>query len=104
MDRSQRVAAELRTHEKVVADFGKVDVLVNNAGTSRAMAFETFPDEIRQEDLDLKLFAAIRLSRLVWPGMRERNGAASSMCSMSAPRRLPPRRRPLRYRARPAWR
>src|SRR5260370_23235243 len=61
-----------RTYEKVVADFGKVDVLVNNAGTSRAMAFETVTDEIWQEDLDLKLFAAIRLSRLVWPGMRER--------------------------------
>ena len=61
-----------RTYEKVAADFGKVDVLVNNAGTSRAMAFETVTDEIWQEDLDLKLFAAIRLSRLVWPGMRER--------------------------------
>jgi 3-oxoacyl-[acyl-carrier protein] reductase len=61
-----------RTYEKVVADFCKFDVLVNNAGTSRAMAFETVTDEIWQEDLDLKLFAAIRLSRLVWPGMRER--------------------------------
>ena len=61
-----------RTYEKVVADFSKVDVPVNNAGTSRAMAFETVTDEIWQEDLDLKLFAAIRPSRLVWPGMRER--------------------------------
>jgi NAD(P)-dependent dehydrogenase (short-subunit alcohol dehydrogenase family) len=49
-----------------------VDVLVNNAGTSRAMAFETVTDEIWQEDLDLKLFAAIRMSRLVWPGMKAR--------------------------------
>ena len=53
-------------------DLGKVDVLVNNAGTSRAMAFETVTDEIWQEDLDLKLFAAIRFSRLVWPGMKAR--------------------------------
>ena len=45
-------------------------MLVNNAGTSRAMAFETVTDAIWQEDLDLKLFAAIRLSRLVWRGMR----------------------------------
>ena len=49
-----------------------IDVLVNNAGTSRAMAFETITDEIWQEDLDLKLFAAIRFSRLVWPGMKAR--------------------------------
>ena len=59
-------------YAKIVADFGKIDVLVNNAGTSRAMAFETVTDEVWQEDLDLKLFAAIRFSRLVWPGMRER--------------------------------
>ena len=36
------------------------------------MAFETVTDEIWQEDLDLKLFAAIRFSRLVWPGMKAR--------------------------------
>src|SRR4249919_2057291 len=61
-----------KTYEKVVADLGKVDVLVNNAGTSRAMAFETVTDEMWQDDLDLKLFAAIRFSRLVWPGMKAR--------------------------------
>ena len=60
------------TYDKIVKDHGKVDVLVNNAGTSRAMAFETVTDAIWQEDLDLKLFAAIRLSRLAWPGMKQR--------------------------------
>jgi 3-oxoacyl-[acyl-carrier protein] reductase len=59
-------------HAKIIADFGKVDILVNNAGTSRALAFETVTDEIWQDDLDLKLFAAIRMSRLVWPGMKQR--------------------------------
>ena len=60
------------TYDRIVKDHGKVDVLVNNAGTSRAMPFETVTDAIWQEDLDLKLFAAIRLSRLVWPGMKQR--------------------------------
>jgi 3-oxoacyl-[acyl-carrier protein] reductase len=59
-------------HERIVADFGKIDILVNNAGTSRAMAFETITDEVWQQDLDLKLFAAIRFSRLVWGGMKQR--------------------------------
>ena len=56
-----------QTYDKIVKDFGKVDILVNNAGTSRAMPFETVTDEMWQEDLDLKLFAAIRFWRLVWP-------------------------------------
>src|SRR5450755_3294488 len=32
-----KAADILAAHEKIVADFGKIDVLVNNAGTSRAM-------------------------------------------------------------------
>ncbi len=52
--------------------FGKVDILVNNAGISRAMPFEQITDEIWHEDLELKLFAAIRLTRLVFPQMKER--------------------------------
>ena len=66
-------AESLRTmFDKVVADFGKVDVVVNNAGESRAMKFDEITDEVWQADLDLKLFAAIRLCRLAMPGMRER--------------------------------
>jgi 3-oxoacyl-[acyl-carrier protein] reductase len=61
------------TFEKVVADFGKVDILVNNAGVSHAKPFDTVTDEDWQSDLDLKLFAAIRLTRLSLPGMRERS-------------------------------
>jgi 3-oxoacyl-[acyl-carrier protein] reductase len=53
----------------VEAAFGHVDIVVNNAGISRALSFEAVTDAIWQEDLDLKLFAAIRLTRLAWPGM-----------------------------------
>jgi NAD(P)-dependent dehydrogenase (short-subunit alcohol dehydrogenase family) len=60
------------TWHKVVSDFGKVDIVVNNAGISHAKPFETVTDEDWQGDLDLKLFAAIRLIRLALPGMRER--------------------------------
>lgn len=67
-----RADAVQTAYSQVIADFGKVDILVNNAGTSRTAAFESITDEVWREDLDLKLFAAIRLSRLVWPGMKER--------------------------------
>ena len=52
--------------------FGKVDIVVNNAGTLRNGAFEEISDEDWREDLDQKLFAAIRLTRLAWPGMKLR--------------------------------
>jgi NAD(P)-dependent dehydrogenase (short-subunit alcohol dehydrogenase family) len=61
-----------KAHEKIAADFGKIDILMNNAGTSRTMAFESITDDIWQQDLDLKLFAAIRFSRVVWGGMKQR--------------------------------
>jgi 3-oxoacyl-[acyl-carrier protein] reductase len=61
-----------KTFAAVVSTFGKADILINNAGISRAMPSEQITDELWQEDLELKLFAAIRLSRLVWPGMKQR--------------------------------
>ena len=61
-----------RAYDGAMAAFGKVDIAVNNAGTSATGPFETLTDAVMQADLDLKLFAAIRLSRLVWPQMKER--------------------------------
>jgi len=54
------------------AAFGGVDILLNNAGTSTRGAFAEVSDAVWHADLDLKLFAAIRLTRLVWPGMAAR--------------------------------
>ncbi len=51
---------------------GKVDVLVNNAGSSARAPFTDISDEDWQADIDLKLFAAIRLGRLAFPKMKER--------------------------------
>ena len=61
-----------RAFETAVKTLGSVDVIVNNAGTSQTAKFESITDEIWQADIDLKLFAAIRLIRLAFPGMRER--------------------------------
>lgn len=59
-------------HDAAVAALGPLDILVNNAGTSQRGPFLEVSDALWQNDLDLKLFAAIRLGRLVWPGMAER--------------------------------
>jgi 3-oxoacyl-[acyl-carrier protein] reductase len=61
-----------RAYEEVMSAFGKVDIIINNAGTSQAMSLETLTDQILYDDLELKLFAAVRLIRLVAPQMKER--------------------------------
>ena len=61
-----------RAYDEVMRGLGKVDIVVNNAGTSRAGPFEDLTDEVMQQDLDQKFFAALRLTRLVWPQMKER--------------------------------
>ena len=58
-----------RTFACVRADFGEIDILVNNAGVAKGGAFESITDEEWQYDFDLKLIAAVRLSRLVLPSM-----------------------------------
>jgi NAD(P)-dependent dehydrogenase (short-subunit alcohol dehydrogenase family) len=58
----------------VLERFGRIDILVNNAGTSAARPFEGVDDLAWQADLELKLFAAIRCTRLCLPAMRQAGG------------------------------
>lgn len=53
-------------------ELGRVDVLLNNAGTHANGPFEAATDEIWQQDFDLKLFSAIRLTRAAFPAMKAR--------------------------------
>jgi len=61
-----------RAYDEAMKALDRVDIIVNNAGTSQAMPFEKLTDDILHDDLELKLFAAVRLIRLVAPQMKER--------------------------------
>ena len=66
-------AADIRrAYDQIMSEFGKIDIFVNNAGQSTRGPSETLTDEQWQADLDLNLFAQIRLSRLVFPQMKQR--------------------------------
>lgn len=75
------IAADVSTSDGVqsvvdatLTQFGRLDILVNNAGTSAGGPFESVTDEAWQADLDLKLYGAIRCSRLAVPHMRSQGG------------------------------
>ncbi len=55
----------------VIAGFGRIDILINNAGGNRRKPFEQTTDSDWQEMLDLNLNAHIQLSRSVIPFMKE---------------------------------
>ena len=59
---------------QTASHFGKIDILINNAGRSAGGDFETMSDAAWYEDLDLKLMGAIRCARLVIPHMKN-NGS-----------------------------
>ena len=51
--------------------WGAIDVLINNAGIQFVSPVEDFPDEKWEAILDINLSAAFRLTRAVWPGMKQ---------------------------------
>jgi 3-oxoacyl-[acyl-carrier protein] reductase len=75
------VAGDLRTLDgcravlaQVTQRFGRCDVLVNNAGATRAGAFLDLPDDAFIDGFALKYFGAVRLSRLFWPLLKASQG------------------------------
>lgn len=58
--------------DHVVAESGRIDVLVNNAGYGSYGAVEDVPLEEAQAQLDVNVLGLARMTQLVLPGMRER--------------------------------
>ena len=74
-------AADLRTedgcvalHERTLDEFGKVDILVNSAGATKAGPFLDLDDDTWLDGFALKFHGAVRLSRLFWPELKESEG------------------------------
>lgn len=63
--------------------WGRIDGIVNNAGTLSAGPFAENDDTVWEQDLSLKLMAAVRLTRLALPALRESQGVVLNTLAIS---------------------
>jgi NAD(P)-dependent dehydrogenase (short-subunit alcohol dehydrogenase family) len=69
-----RAADVERFMKAVIGRFGRIDILINNAGTSARGKFLEVDDAAWSADLELKVFGAIRCTRLAVPHMKKQGG------------------------------
>ena len=60
--------------DEIVKEFGKIDVLVNNAGTSDETAFDEYTEEVYDRVFNLNIKAMFACSRAVINHMKENGG------------------------------
>ncbi len=67
-----------------MARWGRIDGLVHNAGRAAAGPIESIGDDGWESDFQLKLMAAVRLTRLALPGLRATRGSILFTLAMAA--------------------
>ena len=80
--RVMTAATDLRTADGVESaaqavreGFGRTDILVNNAGATQGGDFLDLDDAVWEDGFALKFYAAVRMSRALWPLLTEAHGA-----------------------------
>ncbi|AWT58957.1 MAG: 3-oxoacyl-[acyl-carrier-protein] reductase FabG [Candidatus Moanabacter tarae] len=67
---TERVTVD-RTFDRILRKWGKIDILINNAGYGNANSFNALNDELLGDDLKLKVYGAVYCSQAVLPSMRK---------------------------------
>jgi NAD(P)-dependent dehydrogenase (short-subunit alcohol dehydrogenase family) len=70
--------------DAAVSRWGRIDGVVHNAGRAAGGSIETIDDSIWEFDFQLKLMAAVRLTRLLLPQLRASEGAILFTLALSA--------------------
>jgi NAD(P)-dependent dehydrogenase (short-subunit alcohol dehydrogenase family) len=73
--------------ERALAEFSQVDCLVNNVGWAEIHVFDELTEEIWERSWQINLMSAVRATKAVLPGMRERRSGAIVNVSSTAGKR-----------------
>ncbi len=72
--------------DKVVSQFGRVDILVNNAAIAPSMPFVEMPSEVRDSVIDINLKGVWNCTKAVMPLMlKQRYGKVVNISSVTGP-------------------
>jgi 3-oxoacyl-[acyl-carrier protein] reductase len=69
MDAAKRVV------DFAISTYGRIDIIVNNAGATKRGEFLQFTDEDWADGFALKFFGAMRLTREAWPHLQKHAGS-----------------------------
>jgi len=67
--------AAQRLVDFTLAEFGRIDIVVNNAGATRRADFLDLTDADFADGFALKYFGAVRLTRAAWPHLKAASGS-----------------------------